>query len=236
MPMKPAKKRGAKKPISMPVATRKKRAPRKNPVSYRENQVTSKIWQTVGGNGLVHAVGGYAGTRLGGRLLRSILGSKFPALGRHGGPLGNLLMAVAVYFASQKWKKIREEAMIGSAVAVFQSLLQTYIPGLAWLIDAGGEAPAQLAAPKATSGVENYRRRRERFVSPGEVESEEPGVRYVAPGEPGSGYGAPAGGQPRMPTAQAQGEYTEKDFDAGIDDLGDGGGDADMDGLGIFEQ
>jgi hypothetical protein len=213
------RKRGAKRPISMPIASRKRR---RNPESALGSVTSSKLWADIGGNGLLHGIGGYGGTRLTGRIVRNIIAKKWPNLAKHGGVIGNLIAAVAIYFAVKNWRKIRDEAMLGSAIAVVQSILQTYLPGLAWLFDADAQpflgVTTTQTAPAGLNGVAG--RKRTRFVSPGELEAvrAEQGTRFVSPGEPGSGYGAPVNSTSESPPANDSLDLSDEQ----IADLGDG--------------
>ena len=125
------------------------------------------------------AVGAYAVTRFTGRGLH-LFGSRWPAFQKHLRPLGNLLAFAAAWLASHKWKRLEKyhtPIVVGSGLALIQSLVQTYLPGLAWLLDAE-PARAVLAfpatAPSPTGAVNGFRRRpRVRYVSPGELSSAE---------------------------------------------------------------
>jgi hypothetical protein len=236
-----AKKNGAKRPIHLPaIATRKRRraktVARRNPDG---GGLIENAKDAFFSSGMVHAVGGYAGSRLVGRIMRRMIAKKYPALANHATPLGNLLAAVALYFITKKWKKVvREEAMIGSVIAVAQAILQAYMPGLAAVFmdsDAGLETAARsaVAAPAPQNGLGAYQagRRRRKFVLPGEVEAERTEaareaptgpVQYVNPGMPGSGYGTSSRGD--------EFEDATADIPAAGDDDGLG------DDLGIFQQ
>lgn len=227
-------KRGAKRPIHLPaLATRKRRA-RKNPAP---DGFMSNAKDAVLANGLVHAAGGYASARLAGRIARRMLAAKFPALTRHATPLGNVAMAAVIYMVTKKWRKVREEAVIGAVIAVIQSILQAYMPGLAAMLmdtDAGLEVAGIKAAAGLGAAPQAMRKpglQRKKFVLPGEIEagraeearavSSGP-VKYVIPGSPGSGYGAPSVGD---------------DFEDATANIPDTAGDLEGDDdLGIFNQ
>lgn len=221
-------KRGAKRPVHLPaLATRKRRA-RKNPSS---DGFMSNAKDAVLANGLVHAAGGYASARLAGRIARRMLAAKFPALTRHATPLGNVAMAAVIYMVTKKWRKVREEAVIGAVIAVIQSILQAYMPGLAAMLmdtDVGLET----TMTRTATGLGTVPGRpsiapRKKFVLPGEIEAgraEEARaagtgpVKYVMPGSPGSGYGAPSVGDD-FEDATANIPDTASDLE-GDDDLG----------------
>lgn len=221
-------KKVAKRPIHLPsLATRKRKTYRKNPEGLIANAKDAVL-----SNGIVHATGGYAASRLAGRVLRRILGAKYPVMSKHATPLGNLLMAIAIYMTVKKWKKVREEAMIGAAIAVVQSLLQTYMPGLAaTFLDSDGllETPKPVAPPSTSWGLGDAPppRPTRKFVLPGELEAGRAeaamsaprgSVKYVMPGSPGSGYGAPAVGD-EFEDATSDVPDTAEDL-GGDDDLG----------------
>lgn len=234
----PRKRALAKKPVHLPkIASRKRRPARSNP------GILDGVVGSLSGNGMIHALGGYTGSRLLGRIMRRVIMKKYPGLAKHATPLGNLLAAIAIYFTVKKWRKVREEAMIGASIAVAQAAVQAYLPGLAGLLmdtDAGLEIAGHNAAAMPTAaGLEGLGggprgRRRRGFVLPGEmeaqraeaargapIESQPTGpVQYVNPGHPNSGYGA------QEPTVD-----TFEDITAAGDD-----GDGLSDDLGIFQQ
>lgn len=160
--------RGKRKPV----------APRKNPmvaIASVTDAATGMAMMAIPG------IGGYAVTRLGGKFARILIGQRVAGgkYAKHFGPLGSLGTLLAVLYAAQKWEKARkyqEPILVGSAIALFQSLLQTYLPGLVGLID----GQPLLAAPAATGAVNAFRRgmggvqrgSKVRYVSPGELESE----------------------------------------------------------------
>lgn len=127
------------------------------------------------------AVASYVGARLIGRIVRMIIGARIAggAYEKHFGPLGNLAAFGGAYFAGKKVqsaKRYQTELLIGAGIAFFQSVLETYLPGMSHFIDA---AP-QLTAPQpgfgtgTKKGLSGYSGRpaKTRYVSPGELESE----------------------------------------------------------------
>lgn len=171
--------RRAKKPVPLSsIPTRKNAAKPKRP-SRRRN--ASGALAALGGSAsavlssvpmagdLLPGLGGYAATRMVGRLVRNVLGGRWPRFFRHYGPLGNLIALLAIWAVMEKWSKARkykDPAVLGAGIAFVQTLLQTYLPGLSWLFDA---QPA-LPGPVATSGVAAFRNRGTRYVSPGELD------------------------------------------------------------------
>lgn len=127
-------------------------------------------------------IGGYAASRLTGRVAKATLGKKIAGgrFEKHFGPLGNLAVLLGIYFAAKKWDKLRrhqEPAMIGSAIALLQSIIQTYLPGMAGWIDAQPALPSSTPRPTAAGDFQRGRKRRRgtgiRYVSIGELETED---------------------------------------------------------------
>lgn len=131
-------------------------------------------------------VGGYVSTRLGGKFLRVLVGSRVAGgrFAKHFTPVGSLATLIALWYASGKWQKARphrESILVGSAVALVQALLQTYLPGLVGIIDGqpalGDYTSNGSAAARFRRGVNGKRRGNGangvRYVSPGELESED---------------------------------------------------------------
>ena len=163
--------RNARKPVA------KRNSPGGGPIANVADAATGLAMMVGPG------IGGYAATRLGGKFARVLLGKRLAGgrFEKHFGPLGSIATLLAIWYAAHKWEKARkyqEPALIGSAIALFQSLLSTYLPGLVGLID-GQPAVSGFAATGAINGFRNGmngRRRRGnggiRYVSPGELESE----------------------------------------------------------------
>lgn len=156
-----APKTRAKRPIA--------RAPRANPGPQGELMATLTP--------VLPAVASYAGARLIGRILRLVVGARI-AQGRyakHFGPLGNAAAFGAAYFAGKKVARARPyqtEMLIGAGIALVQSLLETYLPGMAHFIDAGApQAPANAQAAATSQRAAKRAMAGTRYVLPGEVES-----------------------------------------------------------------
>jgi hypothetical protein len=84
------------------------------------------------------AAGAYVATRLVGRASRTFLGAKFPKIAPFAAPLGSLVAFGAIWYAAHKvsyTKRYHNQLMIGSGIALIQSLVQSVMPGLGWLFD-----------------------------------------------------------------------------------------------------
>lgn len=175
----PTKRAGAKKPVHLaPRATR--RAPRRNQ-SFTAAAGT-KLMNGFGGT-VAFGLGSYAAPRLAARLARRLVARKRPDLAKHAAVFAALLVVVGVWFSPKFWARARKHDMalkLGSTIAMVQTLVQTYLPGLAWIFDSD---PLMLPAPPAATVTaaqaqgnaayarERARRSRMRYVSPGELES-----------------------------------------------------------------
>lgn len=183
------RKAAAKKPSSLAKLSALSAAKKRRKNSTSSSSALDFVSSSELGSDLLHSVGpgigSYAATRLTGRLARNTIGAKFPAYARHIGAGGSLLAFVAAIYAAKKVKALKRyetPILIGGGLALIQTIIQLYLPGLSWLFDGPVQAPVALPAPKAQSmgAVAQFRRRqpRERFVSPGEIESERMEAHY----------------------------------------------------------
>lgn len=121
---------------------------KKNPSglgSFVPSELKSGILKFVG-----PAAGGYVATRVVNRVARALATKKSPRFGKHAGPLASLVSLCAIYFVSKKYGKLKnysEAIVAGSIIAVVQSLVQAYVPGLLWLFDMSPQ-PLPAPAPK----------------------------------------------------------------------------------------
>jgi hypothetical protein len=152
----------------------KKYASRSRSKIARRNPALA-IAKDLGGEVLEVAVPGlvgYAGTRIAGRISRAVLAPRIAMLAKHAGPLGNLLAVLAAYFATKQasLRKYRTPVLVGSGIALFQTLLQTYFPGIAKILD---DAAPVGASPMGDVPPPRRRRRQKiRYVNPGEITRE----------------------------------------------------------------
>ncbi len=117
------------------------------------------------------AAGGYVVTRIANRAARTYVPLKFPRLGRHAGPLASLVALGGAYLACKKIKQLTDHEtaiLAGVIIAVVQSIIQSYMPGLLWMFDMNQPS---LPAPKQAQQLEAYE---EDFADDEDVEDEVP--------------------------------------------------------------
>lgn len=105
---------------------------------------TMEILETLGA-----VAGGYVATRSAGRLARNLTAIKWPRFSKHIAVLSSILSLVVIAIATSKWNRLKKYnvAVWGSSIGVLQSLVQTYIPGLSWLLDSSPQAHGHISAP-----------------------------------------------------------------------------------------
>lgn len=104
----------------------------------------------------------YAGTRFLARIVHSLASKRFPRAGKHIAALSS----VAAFAGSwtlihrfEKTSKYHDGAVIGSAIAAGQTILQTYIPKYGWMVGdlesakPATPAPAQVNAPQSAGAL-----------------------------------------------------------------------------------
>ena len=121
------------------------------------------------------AFGAYAGTRIVSRIATVTVGQKIAGgrFAKHIGPASGLVTVLGIAYATEKFqsaKRFRTEIITGSVIALVQSLLEAYLPGLAQLLgpvqvspQLTGAAPASKSLQKSLQG--------DMIVSPGELDS-----------------------------------------------------------------
>jgi hypothetical protein len=132
-----AKKRGLKM-ITKAVKKTVRAASAKNPPFWSETFFV-----------VAPAVGTYVVTRLAGRAARAYLGPRYPKARAYIPLAGSLAAAGAMYFACTQvsdLKKYKTAVLVGSGIAITQSLLLAVAPQLGWLFDVGAPRAA-LAGP-----------------------------------------------------------------------------------------
>jgi hypothetical protein len=93
---------------------------------------------------------GYTATRFLMRAAYSQAIKRWPRFAKHIGVLTSAVGATGVYFGTKHWEKAEDyhySATIGAGIAVLQSAIQTYVPGLGWIVsdmDPSQYAPKQL--------------------------------------------------------------------------------------------
>lgn len=111
------------------------------------------------------AFGGFAVTRFGTRAVATQIANRWPAYAKHAGAIASVGSFFAAWGLSHRVKmleKYSEPLTIGAGLAALQSLIQLYIPKLAWVVsDATPEltdtssATQQIPAP-APTGDDDY--------------------------------------------------------------------------------
>lgn len=123
------------------------------------------------------AFGAYAGTRIVSKIATATIGQKIAGgrFAKHVGPASGLVTVLGIMYAAEKLqsaKRFRTEIVTGSVIALVQSLLESYLPGLAALIGpAVYQAPATQLTAKAPAAQLQRTLAGDGFVSPGEMDS-----------------------------------------------------------------
>jgi hypothetical protein len=108
---------------------RSKRPAKKNPIT---ESAAVDLGMQVGAG-----FAGYTTTRFLMRAAYSQAVKRWPKLAKHIGVLTSAVGATGVYFGTKYWEKAEDyhySATIGAGIAVLQSVLQTYVPGLGWIV------------------------------------------------------------------------------------------------------
>lgn len=143
-------------------ARKKKRAP--NPAKKQNAALVGNPWTGLA-ELILPGLGGYAATRLGGRIAYSATKSKLPNFCRHAGPIGSVLTAAGLFFGSQRFETLEpyhEQIVVGAAIGAVQTVAQTYMPQYAWILDDfhvdaakaknGANGNGELPDPEAETG------------------------------------------------------------------------------------
>jgi len=95
----------------------------------------------------------YAGVRLTTRIVHNLTAKRFPRLSRHLAALSSVAAFAGAYtlvHRFEKTKKYHDGAVVGSAIAAGQTVIQTYVPRYGWMMaDLDPPKPA-VAAPAPT--------------------------------------------------------------------------------------
>lgn len=100
---------------------------------------------------VVPGFGAFALTRFFSRIAAVQVARKKPTWGKHVGALTSLLSVAAAYYGAprvQKLGKYEMPLLVGSSIAALQTLIQTYIPKLGWML---ADATPQLLEERAGS-------------------------------------------------------------------------------------
>jgi len=151
----------------MPIVKRfkksKSRRARRNPDEGGGSTGTSVVQPIAEiGEFLLPAFGGFALTRFGTRAAATTIATRWPAYAKHAGALASIGSFLAAWLVSHRVKMLRrytEPLTIGAGLAAAQSLIQLYLPKLAWVVsDATPDltdtstATTQIPSATATSG------------------------------------------------------------------------------------
>jgi hypothetical protein len=179
---------------------------------------------------LVHtaapAAGSYALNRLVTRIVTNILLAKIKSnLVKHTPPITSAATGVGLYFLTSKVKRLQryhEPVIIGSVIALLQSVIQTWVPQLWWLVGLGpplkqlSYLPAEATKPAPAGPNDEY----------AELEAE---ATAQAQASSGGGYSTDAGqaassrSAPSGPANEEEGgEFADIDTGNGIFDGGIG--------------
>jgi len=115
--------------------------PRPNPASSFMAEVTDVI---------LPGFAGFAAARFATRMATIAVGKRWPKFARHAGALASLSVLGFSWFGAGRIKaisKYQDGLLLGSSIGTLQTLIQTYIPKLGWIV--AEVAPAELAAPAA---------------------------------------------------------------------------------------
>jgi hypothetical protein len=104
------------------------------------------------------AFGAYAATRFLERMAFVQVSKRWPNLGKHAPVVAGLVATAAAYYAGKKitaLKKYEQAMLIGTTIALLQTVIQTYLPTFGWVVSDFSAADYQktLGAPKNTAGV-----------------------------------------------------------------------------------
>jgi hypothetical protein len=88
-------------------------------------------------NNILPAFGSYAASRFLERMAFVQVMKRWPKLGKHAPVVAGLIAAVAAHYLGKKvkaLKKYENPIMIGAAIALIQTLIQTYLPTFGWIV------------------------------------------------------------------------------------------------------
>lgn len=129
------------------IVKRYKRSFRRNP---DEAPLTTQSAEAFMASDLLELVvpGGAAfiATRFATRMATTAIAKKWPKVAKHAGALASVGSFAAAWLVGHKLdltRRYQEPIIIGAGVAAIQTLLQTYVPNLGWMVsDASADVPA----------------------------------------------------------------------------------------------
>ncbi len=105
---------------------------------------------------LVPGFGSFAASRFLSRVAAVQVGRRKPSWGKHVGALTSLLLVGGAYYGAprvQKLSKYEMPLLVGSSIAAIQTLIQTYIPKLGWMLS---DASPQLLAERSPAASAQF--------------------------------------------------------------------------------
>lgn len=111
------------------------------------------------GENLIAGAGAYAGSRVVSRIAHALVNSKWPQYAKHADPIASAASLAGVWIATSKVRKLepyKVPAMIGAVIALIQSVLTTWMPGLAYqlgILPASAPMGQLSGAPQGQSGT-----------------------------------------------------------------------------------
>jgi hypothetical protein len=88
-------------------------------------------------NTILPAFAGYAGSKFLGRMAFVQISKRWPSLGKHTPVVASFVSLAATYILAdkiEKLKKYRDPLIIGEAIALLQTVIQTYLPKFGWVV------------------------------------------------------------------------------------------------------
>ncbi len=180
--------------------------------SFRHNPpVAADLW-----NFVLPGFGGYAVSRVASRAVAIQVGKLKPSLGKHAGVIASLATFAAGWFLIHRWKplaKYHTPLVVGAGIASLQTLVQSYLPMVGWVMDAPPSPMATiLTAPAAAAGLtddgNDYFSYNDAFDA------------GVYRGQPSAGADVPGSPQAAARSAQATDTLDDVMADLGADGIG----------------
>jgi hypothetical protein len=98
------------------------------------------------------AFGGFAATRFGTRVAATQVAKRWPKLGKHAGVIASVGAFLSAWYLANRVKALAPYQMplvVGAGIATGQTIIQTYIPRLGWVVS---DATPELADASTTGG------------------------------------------------------------------------------------
>jgi hypothetical protein len=130
---------------------RRKRSP--VAVTVRRNPTPAVDWMDLGTE-IGAGFAGFAASRLTTRIVSVQLAKRAPTYAKHAGVASSLATFLAAVLLAKRWKhteKYADALAFGSGLALLQTVIQTYIPGLGWIVADCSPEVAAAAQPAAVA-------------------------------------------------------------------------------------